>query len=69
VRSGLALLFTYFGLGLAGFVLQGGTVVEAGTHQELTARDGLYAQLYQIQLRQEPQASLYDAGAGLRHLN
>jgi hypothetical protein len=41
VRSGLALLFTYFGLGLAGFVLQGGTVVEAGTHQELTARDGL----------------------------
>lgn len=30
-------------------VLDGGTVAEQGTHEELTARDGIYAQMYQMQ--------------------
>jgi ATP-binding cassette, subfamily B, bacterial len=35
------------------FVINDGTVVERGTHQELLARGGLYAELYETQFRQE----------------
>jgi subfamily B ATP-binding cassette protein MsbA len=35
------------------FVIDEGRMVERGTHQELLARGGLYAELYEIQFRQE----------------
>ena len=35
------------------FVLKEGRIVEQGAHQELLARDGLYAMLYEIQFRRE----------------
>jgi len=35
------------------FVIDEGRVVERGTHQELLARGGLYAELYEIQFRKE----------------
>ena len=35
------------------FVIDDGRVVESGTHQELLARGGLYAELYEIQFRKE----------------
>jgi subfamily B ATP-binding cassette protein MsbA len=34
-------------------VLDGGRVMEAGTHRELLERGGLYAKLYQIQFKEE----------------
>jgi ABC-type multidrug transport system fused ATPase/permease subunit len=35
-------------------VLQAGQIVERGTHDELLQRDGLYAELYRRQFRDEP---------------
>ncbi len=35
-------------------VLERGRVVEAGTHDELLARGGVYAKLYELQLQEEP---------------
>jgi ATP-binding cassette, subfamily B, bacterial len=35
------------------FVIDGGRVVEQGTHQELLARGGLYSRLYELQFRRE----------------
>jgi subfamily B ATP-binding cassette protein MsbA len=36
------------------FAMQEGRIVESGTHQQLLARGGLYAQLHEIQFRAEP---------------
>jgi ABC-type multidrug transport system fused ATPase/permease subunit len=42
-------------------VLERGVIVETGTHDELMARGGAYAKLYDLQLRDEPG----DEGVGL----
>jgi ABC-type multidrug transport system fused ATPase/permease subunit len=35
------------------FVLDKGVIVERGTHEELLAQAGLYAELYEIQFKSE----------------
>jgi subfamily B ATP-binding cassette protein MsbA len=44
-------------------VLKGGVVAEQGTHDELLARNGVYAELYKIQFSSPPQASPAAAAA------
>ena len=39
------------------FVLDGGVIVERGTHDELLAKNGLYSRLYRIQFRLPPRSS------------
>jgi ATP-binding cassette subfamily B protein len=39
-------------------VLDAGTIVESGTHGELVARQGLYAHLHEIQLREEDRGTV-----------
>jgi ATP-binding cassette subfamily B protein len=39
------------------FVVDGGRIVESGTHAELIARPGLYARLYRTQFREVPAAT------------
>jgi ABC-type multidrug transport system fused ATPase/permease subunit len=39
------------------FVIQDGAIVEAGKHEELLARGGLYARLHEIQFRVQERAS------------
>lgn len=43
------------------FVLDGGTVAETGTHEQLVAADGVYARLCSSQQRLERLADIYDA--------
>jgi subfamily B ATP-binding cassette protein MsbA len=43
------------------FVLDDGAIVQQGTHQELLAGGGLYAELYEIQFRGEEKASVLTA--------
>jgi ATP-binding cassette subfamily B protein len=48
-------------------VLDGGRIVEQGTHHELVERHGLYATLYKRQFRAEPAArtaAMIDASDG-----
>jgi ABC-type multidrug transport system fused ATPase/permease subunit len=40
------------------FVLDKGTIVERGTHDELLAAGGLYSSLYEIQFRDDEAAQL-----------
>ena len=40
------------------FVLDGGTIVESGTHEELVTQQKLYAQLHDIQLREEDRGTV-----------
>ena len=44
-------------------VLKGGVVAEQGTHDELLAHNGVYAELYKIQFSSPPPASSTDAAA------
>ena len=44
-------------------VMQGGRLVEQGTHEELLARDGLYAELYETQFKSAMEG--FEAAAGI----
>jgi ATP-binding cassette subfamily B protein len=44
-------------------VLDEGRVVERGDHRSLTAKGGLYAELYELQTRSDAEAVIEEAGA------
>jgi ABC-type multidrug transport system fused ATPase/permease subunit len=39
------------------YVVEDGSIVESGTHDELLARGGLYSRLYEIQFKGQEQLS------------
>lgn len=43
------------------FVLEDGRLVEQGKHQQLLEQDGLYAQLYDLQFRNEEEKDVITA--------
>ncbi len=47
-------------------VLEGGRIVECGTHDELIRRDGLYREIYEIQFRDRKALGALDEKAGAR---
>jgi ATP-binding cassette subfamily B protein len=47
------------------FVMKDGRIVEQGSHRELLARGGLYAELYQIQFQREEEESRIPALSGM----
>src|SRR2546423_2393389 len=51
------------------FVINEGRVVESGTHHELLARGGLYAELYEIQFRKEEMDDLESVSFSARNHN
>jgi subfamily B ATP-binding cassette protein MsbA len=42
------------------FVIDGGRVVEQGTHDELLRHEGLYSRLYELQFRGEEERELVE---------
>ena len=43
-------------------VLDGGTIAQQGTHDELITTDGPYKRLYEIQFREAPQKKVIKMG-------
>ena len=43
-------------------MLDGGVIAERGTHEELLARGGIYARLYEIQFRDADAVSAAEGG-------
>ena len=48
-------------------VLDGGGIVQEGTHHELIAAEGRYKSLYELQFRDEPQKKIIRIGKRLKN--